>query len=84
MFFCGLIGKNIVVSSCPMPNKKCMWKHRDTAQCCYTHESLSKEDFCKLVGLKRIPTDAELQQRQKNLQKLLLKEQSNENPAIDN
>lgn len=83
MIFCGLINKNIFASVCPMPSKKCMWKHRETAECCYTSDKLTKEEFCSLVGIEQVPTDEELQQRQANLQNLLLKDEKNEDPTLD-
>lgn len=82
MIFCGLIKKNLSVPVCPLKNGHCMWKHRKTAECCYTSDDLTKEEFCSRVGIDQVPTDEQLQELQKNLQDLLLKE-NYENPTLD-
>lgn len=82
MIFCGLVKKNLTIAICPLKNGHCMWKHRKSAECCYTSDDLTKEEFCALVGIEKVPSDEELQNRQKTLQDLLLKD-NYENPTLD-
>lgn len=55
MSFCGILNKEIVVSSCPLMDGACMWKHRKTGLCAYTSDELSTEAFCERVGIE-VPT----------------------------
>ena len=49
--FCGVIGKQIIVASCPLPQGTCMWKHRALGTCRYTDKELTVPEFCRQVGL---------------------------------
>ena len=59
MTFCIAIGKDIVVSTCPLRKGACMWQHQKTQHCKYTAEDITTEEFCARVG-KPIP-DPEVQ-----------------------
>lgn len=48
---CGVIGKVLVVSVCPLKPGECMFQHRVTHVCRYTEAELSPEEFNKRVGL---------------------------------
>jgi hypothetical protein len=54
--FCGVIGHQLLVSSCPLNDGRCMWKHRKTGMCAYTNLSLNAHEFAEHVGLP--PLDA--------------------------
>lgn len=49
--FCGVIGEQLVVSSCPLPKGTCMWKHRLHGLCMFTADDLTPDEFAKRVGL---------------------------------
>lgn len=74
MIFCGLIKRTIQVSACPLLRAECMWKHTKTAECCFTTDKLTKEQYCELVGLEEIPSKEELEQRLTSLQNLISKD----------
>jgi len=51
MAFCIAIHEQLPTKTCPLPQGACYWQHRKTNNCKYTHDDLSIEQFCSLVGL---------------------------------
>lgn len=49
--FCGVIQRQLLSATCPLPKGTCMWKHRATGLCEYTEKELSPQEFAALVGL---------------------------------
>lgn len=49
--FCGVIGKPLVVTICPLGEGVCMWRHRVTGHCRFTAEQLTVSEFSHRVGL---------------------------------
>ncbi len=61
--YCGMIQKQLIVATCPLPQGTCLWKHRVTGLCTYNEETvnsgtLTPDTFARLVGLPLIPTIA--------------------------
>lgn len=49
--FCGVVGKPLVVTICPLGEGQCMWRHRETGHCRFTNKSVTVQEFSKRVGL---------------------------------
>lgn len=60
--YCGPLQKRILVSTCPLVKRSCMWQHRLSQKCCYTQDELSPDEFCSRVGLPP-PTSGEVELR---------------------
>lgn len=67
MLVCGIVKKELDLDKCFVEN--CMWRDKNH-NCRYTDKSLSVEEFCKLMEIP-VPSQKELKERQKKLQKLL-------------
>ncbi|QRE00087.1 hypothetical protein [Burkholderia phage BCSR5] len=59
--FCGIIKRQLLVATCPLPKGSCVWKHRVTGQCKYTEADLTPVQYAELVGAK-MPDHSELVQ----------------------
>jgi len=59
--YCGIINKQLAVTSCPLSRGVCLWKHRATGVCVYTPDELNIDDFCRRVGL-NTPHSTEVQE----------------------
>lgn len=69
--FCGVVKKLLPVPVCPLKDGQCYWKHRQTAQCCFTADDVTAESFCERVGLDNPPSPEELTALQEKLQEAL-------------
>jgi hypothetical protein len=61
--YCGVIDKQLIVATCPLPQGACMWKHRINGLCMYDEHFADQEpkptslDFAKLVGAPVVPKE---------------------------
>ena len=82
--FCAVLGKNLLVSVCPLTKGSCMWKHRLHGRCMYSQTfgtynpktdtyEFTPHEFAVRVGLPML-TNENLQILTRNLKEHLNKE----------
>jgi hypothetical protein len=55
--YCGVVGEQLAIRTCPLPKGSCMWKHRLHGSCMFTQEPITSHDFARRVGLPVLPVD---------------------------
>lgn len=58
--FCVVVGNELAVSRCPLPEGSCTWQHRATNFCKYSDRDLTVAEHAVLIGAP-VPRPSEIQ-----------------------